>query len=324
MLLFGEIGCIESKLYYYSWSCGHAGCCCIRALNREESLICCSSLPIESGKSTLFAELFKADGDKWDHLQSLPVDGTPVFSVLDKGEYLILLQPALKQAINYRFGFSIGGSLPFPVEGKDQRAIWSFFGDPRDGGRRAHHGVDIFAKRGTPVYAVTEGRVRTHTTPRGGQVIWLQDADRNLGYYYAHLDGVHVASGQRVISGDVIGTVGNTGNAVSTPPHLHFGIYARFSGPVDPLPYIRPPPQTAVLPDLDTPSLGMQRVTASMLRLRSGPSTRAAILKQLPNGRLLRAVANVGDWYRVKLAEGEQGFVSAQWIEPLPSTAQPL
>lgn len=278
----------------------------------------------EPEKGTLFAELFKTGADEWRHLQSLPVDGTPVRPSPDEGdcEYLVLLQPALNQSINYQFSFSVGGSLSFPVEGKDQRAIWSFFGDPRDGGRRVHQGVDIFANRGTPVYAVTEGRVRTNQTPRGGRVVWLQDAHRNRRYYYAHLDEIHVDSGQQVAAGDLIGTVGNTGNAVTTPPHLHFGTYIRFGGPVDPLPYIQPQPRSVTLPDLTDPALGTLRVTASTLRLRGGPSTRAVILNQLPGGGLVRAVASLGDWYRVELTEGQQGFVSAQWIELL--SARPL
>lgn len=272
-------------------------------------------------KGALFAELFKASADEWRHLQSLPVDGTPIRPTPDEDdlEYLVLLQPALNQSIDYQFSFSVGGSLPFPVEGKDQRAIWSFFRDPRDGGQRVHHGVDIFAHRGTPVYAVTEGRVRTNQTPRGGRVVWLQDAHRRTNYYYAHLDEIHVDSGQQVVAGDLIGTVGNTGNAVTTPPHLHFSIYIRFGGPVDPLPYLQPQPRSVTLPDLTDPALGTLRVTASTLRLRGGPSTQAVILNQLPGGSLVRAVASLGDWYRVELTEGRQGFVSARWVEPLPA-----
>ncbi len=63
-------------------------------------------------------------------------------------------------------------------------------------------------------------------------------------YYYAHLDGFAVESGDKVKKGEILGYVGNTGNAITTPPHLHFGIYA--GGPVDPAPFLKPEP---VLPD---------------------------------------------------------------------------
>jgi murein DD-endopeptidase MepM/ murein hydrolase activator NlpD len=56
--------------------------------------------------------------------------------------------------------------------------------------------------------------------------------------YYAHLDRQAVTPGQRVNAGDLVGWVGNTGNARTTPPHLHFGVYLAAAGAVDPLPFI--------------------------------------------------------------------------------------
>lgn len=95
-----------------------------------------------------------------------------------------------------------GGSLPFPVEGARQRDIGSPFGVPRGDGAREHHGVDIFAERGTPVIAVIDGRVRTGTGARGGKHVWLSGSMIGLGnarYYYAHLNAFEVESGDRVI-----------------------------------------------------------------------------------------------------------------------------
>jgi murein DD-endopeptidase MepM/ murein hydrolase activator NlpD len=119
-------------------------------------------------------------------------------------------------------------------------AIQSLFGVERDGGRRAHHGIDIFAPRGTPVIAATDGVVRS-TSPNelGGNVVRLSDPRRAQTLYYAHLDRHVVAEGQQVRVGDTLGFVGNTGNARSTPPHLHFGIYVRGRGPINPLRYVR-------------------------------------------------------------------------------------
>jgi murein DD-endopeptidase MepM/ murein hydrolase activator NlpD len=98
--------------------------------------------------------------------------------------------------------------------------------------------VDIFARRGTPVLAAGSGIVtRVGTNGLGGKVVWIARPTRGEAHYYAHLDRQLVTVGTRVQEGDVIGFVGNTGNARFTPPHLHFGIYTS-GGAVDPLPYI--------------------------------------------------------------------------------------
>jgi murein DD-endopeptidase MepM/ murein hydrolase activator NlpD len=91
--------------------------------------------------------------------------------------------------------------------------------------------VDIFANRGTDAVAAVDAWVsRVDTTPRGGNVVWLQPVFGNMRLYYAHLDTQLVRAGEFVAAGDVLGTVGNTGNAVTTPPHLHFGVYLRRAG----------------------------------------------------------------------------------------------
>ncbi len=65
----------------------------------------------------------------------------------------------------------------------------------------------------------------------GGRVIWLEDPERNLRLYFAHLQTQDVEDGTWVQAGERIGTVGNSGNARTTPPHLHFGIYVRAKAP---------------------------------------------------------------------------------------------
>lgn len=128
--------------------------------------------------------------------------------------------------------------LAFPVSGFNSK-IGSFWGASRDGGERSHKGIDIFARRGTPVVAIADGViVDKGNTGRGGKVVWLQPDDQPLKAYYAHLDTWKVKKGQRVKKGQVLGTVGNTGNAKTTPAHLHFGIYTK-KGAVNPLPYVK-------------------------------------------------------------------------------------
>ena len=87
-----------------------------------------------------------------------------------------------------------------------------------------HHGVDLFARRGTPVLAVTAGTVLEAGWNRlGGNRLWLRDGEGNL-FYYAHLEAFAegVRSGLRVRAGQALGVLGSTGQAERTPPHLHF------------------------------------------------------------------------------------------------------
>ena len=207
--------------------------------------------PCENCRDALYASLERraADSDDpadWTTVATLDTGGETDSRVVDQnGDYRVVLQPELAAGVSYEIAMARGGSIPFPVEGAAARDIGSGFGAPRDGGAREHHGVDIFADRGTPVRAVTDGRVRTGTGGIGGNHVWLSSGMLGIGgarYYYAHLDDFSVESGSRVQAGDVIGTVGNTGNARTTPPHLHFGIYTGF-GPVDPAPFLGPPPR---------------------------------------------------------------------------------
>lgn len=83
---------------------------------------------------------------------------------------------------------------------------------------------------------------RVETTARGGNVVWLEPLFGDLRLYYAHLDTQLVRPGDFVLAGEPVGTVGNTGNAITTPPHLHFGVYLRRrgmrGGAQDPYPFL--------------------------------------------------------------------------------------
>jgi peptidoglycan LD-endopeptidase LytH len=114
-----------------------------------------------------------------------------------------------------------------PVRGTRVRQIADTFGAPREGYRQ-HEGQDIFAPRGTPIYSATNGIVwRIGSGARGGLYVFVAGAG-NRRYYYAHLGryNPNLKEGQKVTTTTILGYVGNTGNARTTPPHLHFGVYS--------------------------------------------------------------------------------------------------
>jgi murein DD-endopeptidase MepM/ murein hydrolase activator NlpD len=119
-----------------------------------------------------------------------------------------------------------GATLQMPVVGIRSVDLDDSWGAPRDGGSRPHRGIDIFAARGTPVIAVTEGIISyIGDQPKGGHCLWLT-TESGTSFYYAHLErwAPGLYEGMEVRRGDVLGYVGNTGNALTTPPHLHFGV----------------------------------------------------------------------------------------------------
>lgn len=233
------------------------------------------------------------------------------------GDFVLRVQPELLRGGNYRVTLREEAQLGFPVEGRGMGSILSFFGASRDGGRRVHHGVDVFAPRGTPVLAATDGRVRrVRETSRGGKVVWVREPVHEASLYYAHLDSQHVSNGQMVKRGDTVGFVGNTGNARTTPPHLHFGLYRR--GPVDPYPFLDPPRRE--LPELtaDLALLGVRvRPANDGVRLRAAPGRGGEIVRELGPGTPLRVLGASGDWFRVRLPDGSGGFVAARLTEPV-------
>jgi hypothetical protein len=136
-----------------------------------------------------------------------------------------------------------GGPYVFPIYGPVQ------FSDTFGAARADvswHHGDDIFAPLGSPILAVADGTVFSVGWNRiGGNRLWLRDREGNY-FYYAHLAAFSTLAveGASVHVGDVLGFVGNTGDAAGTPYHLHFEIHPvallglGYDGAVDPTSYL--------------------------------------------------------------------------------------
>ena len=168
-------------------------------------------------------------------------DAAPTpFSILnDLGLFPVLtLPPPLQSSITSQ-------GYDFPVFGLS--GYGDTFGAPRgDVSGGWHHGDDIFAPLGAPILAVADGTVYSVGHEKiGGNRLWLQDKAGNQ-FYYAHLSAYTplARNGAHVHAGDVLGFVGNTGDAAGGPYHLHFEVHPAsllflgYDGAVDPTPYL--------------------------------------------------------------------------------------
>ena len=170
----------------------------------------------------------------------------------------------------------------------------------RDRCRRLHKGNDLMAAEGTPMVAVESGvvaKVDNTDDSNGGLSVWLL-GDSGVAYYYAHNSANLVVVGQPVARGQVIARVGHTGNARTTPPHIHFQINTcgELSSiepcTIDPHEVLRAWPQELI--DGGADALGMYTPTDATFRLRTegGSSLPPAAFGSTGDGNL--AVA--GDW----------------------------
>lgn len=276
----------------------------------------------------LFMDLFRVRGLSYEDWRLVASDNNNEkhleFEPRQDAEYVVRLQPELLRGGRFTVTIRNMASLGFPVLGYDFRAIGSGFGAPRDGGRRRHHGVDIFTKRHTPVIAPSKALVRrVRESDIGGLNIWLYDAKRGLHMYFAHLQTQEVEENTDVMPGQRIGTVGNTGNARRTPPHLHFGIYIRGEGPVDPVNFIKEINSTPKKIAADTTLLGQwARSKQSMVTLKASAASRALEITRLSANTALKIQAAAGDTYRVLLPDGLSGYVPSRQIELASETLE--
>ena len=244
------------------------------------------------------------------------------YEVEDEGTYIIRLRPELLSSGEYTITITARPSLVYPIKAGGKNHIQSFFGSDRDEGSRRHEGIDLFAAKHTPVIAAAKSTViRVNETTLGGKVVWLRPSDKNYNLYYAHLDSQFVQEGQHVVTGDALGLMGNTGNARTTVPHLHFGIYT-FDGAIDPLPFVNPivrRPESITAP---LTNLGKSSRTRTKSSLYGGPETQSTLISDLPANTLFRIDAATANWYKITLPDGKCGYIrssSSTSLSPIRS-----
>ena len=140
-----------------------------------------------------------------------------------------------------------GPGLRVPVANVTRAQITNSWGDTRSGGR-GHKGLDIMAPGGTPVLAVAAGTVeKLFQSRQGGTTLYQRSADGRWTFYYAHLAGYApgMREGLKVLPGQLLGYVGDTGNSGAGNHHLHFSLTRRRPGEswsqgeeVNPFPYL--------------------------------------------------------------------------------------
>lgn len=143
----------------------------------------------------------------------------------------------------------LASELGMPLDGMNPLAMASSYDDARGGGSRRHEALDIMAARGTPVRSAAKGRVlKLFNSVAGGLMVYAADSSERFILMYAHLDAYApgLRDGAPLARGQVIGTVGSSGNASPTAPHLHLAISrsadvtAWSKGmPIDPLPVLQ-------------------------------------------------------------------------------------
>ena len=275
--------------------------------------------PVSQKDAVIFMDIFEVDpvDGSLERIHYADSVGVISYQVRNSGFHALRLQPELFRGGMFSLSIIAQGLLAFPIVGKGTRNIASFWGDPRDGDARKHEGVDVFASRGTPVVAASPGRVRRVGDNRlGGKVVWLSSSEYGHSQYYAHLDSQLVNVGQSVSAGDTIGLVGNTGNAITTAPHLHFGIYRSGRGAVDPYPFLQElvlPTETALTDSVEVGTLAV--VTAPLANIRRAPTTSSAKAGSHERNTLVNIEGKTGNWYRISLPNREKGYIFGNLVK---------
>lgn len=270
-----------------------------------------------------FVDLFRVDEqEKFRHVATADsVELLLGFEPRRDADYVLRFQPELLRGGQFKITIENVPSLSFPVAGKTASAIQSYWGADRDGGRRSHEGVDIFAARGTPIIAPTDGYVRTAGKRGiGGNVVWLYDSKRSQSLYFAHLNEILVEKGDQIKLGDTLGTVGNTGNARTTPPHLHFGIYK--NGATNPINHLRAQGKRLKRVDNEFGLLGSEVRLTRNASMRNDINGNESI--RVSKNQIATAIGINANQYRIKLPNGKMGYVNKNSLASLEMPLETL
>lgn len=138
-------------------------------------------------------------------------------------------------AVDDGIAFITSSGMTCPIAAPN--AFIDSWGFPRDGGARTHEGADVMAEMGAPVVAVIDGTITYEGVGvTAGNWLELTGVDGNV-YWYMHNQKNLVTAG-RVKVGEQIATVGDTGNALGGPPHVHFELHPGGGGPMNPYPLL--------------------------------------------------------------------------------------
>ncbi|MGM0391969.1 MAG: peptidoglycan DD-metalloendopeptidase family protein [Bacteroidota bacterium] len=280
-------------------------------------------LETASTQPMVFIDLFLKQDDSiqsYKNIASAPYKASVLtYEIKEKGTYKIIVQPAMEANSPFVFKVKKSPVYLFPVSGAGNKNMQSFWGAGRDAGRRSHEGIDIFASRGTPVVAAINGHITSSGEKGlGGKQVWLRDPKRSQSLYYAHLDSIEPILGKTVKRGDTLGYVGNTGNAKTTSPHLHFGIYKNYQGAIDPLYHIFQVESPEYNSRPDTLKLFSMKVTGNTANLRDKPNSRSSII--IGNSKLNDTLIFLGksnDWYHIRTLQNQAAFIHKNLVAPL-------
>ena len=290
------------------------------ATKGQKIFIGVSHKPIENFR--IYVDLMVIENEKIKSLAFVDTVKTSIeYEINNTGEYLVRLQPELLTNGEYTLEINYGPSLDYPIKTSSRNNIQSFWGDGRDANSRKHEGIDLFAPRFTPVIAAAAGTVtRVNENNLGGKVVWMRPNGKDYTLYYAHLDKQIAIEGQQVSIGDTLGLMGNTGNAKTTSPHLHFGIYTS-NGAVDPLPFVNP-----VIKPLPEITASLSNLNSTMKTTRSttlliAPNETATTLSSLPVNSIILVNAATRNWYHIETPDGKTGYVASNRVS---SVSKPI
>lgn len=274
----------------------------------------------DSTSSLTFIDVFAIENSAYKNIKSSKFgEETLQFEIEEDKLYRVVVQPEIEASSFFTIEITRSPSYFFPVVGGQNSDVQSFWGVQRDGGKRLHEGVDIFAKRGTPVIAIVDGRITSSGEKGlGGKQVWLRDAKRGQSLYYAHLDSIAPIIKYQVKAGDTLGFVGNTGNARTTAPHLHFGIYRGYGGAINPYHFIKQidyklREKSSFFPE------NQLAIIKNKANLRNSNSVKnSEIIQKLSAGDTVQILGKTEDWYHIKTSNSKiSSFLHSSLATPL-------